>query len=388
MKVYNATNVYEAAVKRMVDVYNAGHRVIVAFSAGKDSTAAMEITIEAATLTGRLPVEVWMQDEEIMYPGTYEYAERVANRKEVLFHWLVCGEPGLNVFNRKDPYYWVFDWLLKPEQWMREPPAISRRTTEQDIYNVVNPEAFPPPEGKMLAVTMGVRASESRKRNIIIHRSGGAISGMAKLKGSKIDRSNEIHVRPIYDWTTKDVWLAVKEKNWDYNEAYNVMTRFAIPRDRQRIAPVTMTPHGIPLLQMASKAWPDWFDRLAIRLPGVRLAAMYGRQVLRPIRHQNETWEQAYQRICIDEAPAWISKRAEQYREIAVTRHGKHSSEPIMEIAPCPTCANGKMSWERMTNHMYFGDPFLLETDEQALGYLEPEDMRPGTGTWSGKPVF
>lgn len=244
----------------------------------------------------------------------------------------------------------------------------------------MNPVDFPPPAGKNLAVVMGVRGSESRKRNMIIHMSGGAMSG-SKVK-------NEVHFRPIYDWTTKDVWLAVKEKGWDYNSAYDTMTRFGFKRERQRIAPPTMTTHGIDLLQMAFKAWPSWADRLAERLPGVRLAAKYGRRALQPVRRNNETWEEAYQRLNIDDAPEWIKPRAEQYREVSLRGHAKHSNEPIMEVIACPTCLMGKMSWERMTSDMYLGDPFLLETGVMELGYVEPEFFRTGSGVWGGKPIW
>ena len=48
----------------------------------------------------------------------------------------------------------------------------------------------------------------------------------------------------------------------------------------------------------------------------------------------------------------------------------------------------GRMSWQKLTENMYFGDPFLLNTDYEALGYLEPEDMRPGTGRFDGKPTM
>lgn len=385
MKAYNSTNVYDAAIQRTVEVYKQGHRVVVAFSAGKDSTVALEIAIEAARIAGCLPVEVWMQDEEIMFPGTYEYAERVYNRKEVNFHWFVCHEPSFNIFNRAVPYYWVFDNLLKPEQWMRTPPPYAKLSDHQDIYNVVNPESFPPPPGKFLYVLMGVRASESRRRNMMIHTIGGAISGTTKAKNSDLDRSLEMHIRPIYDWSTKDVWLAIKEKGWDYNTAYDVFTRFGIPMERQRIAPVTMTIEGIDKVQMSAKAWPDWFDRLAVRLPGVRLGALYGRQAVVPYRHSKDTWKQTYQRVCIDEAPEWIAERAIKYRDLSVERHAKHSTEPILETKACPMCSMGRISWSKMTYNMYNGDPFILSTTETALGQVEPEFFRPGAGTWDKK---
>lgn len=48
----------------------------------------------------------------------------------------------------------------------------------------------------------------------------------------------------------------------------------------------------------------------------------------------------------------------------------------------------GKVSWERMTSDLYFGDPFLLDTGVMELGYVEPEYFRPGSGVWDGKPIW
>jgi len=73
-----ASNVLEASVQRMVKVYEEGHRVVVSFSGGKDSGTILEVCILAARRTGNLPVDVLMRDEEIMLPGTFEYAERTA----------------------------------------------------------------------------------------------------------------------------------------------------------------------------------------------------------------------------------------------------------------------------------------------------------------------
>jgi predicted phosphoadenosine phosphosulfate sulfurtransferase len=330
MKLFSSTNVYEASLKRLVDAYKAGDRMVVAFSAGKDSTVVLEMAIAAARITGNLPVEVWMRDEEIMLPGTYEYAERVASRPEVKMHWLISGQASVNIFNRKNPYYWVFDPLLDPSQWMRTPPPYAKWVDQLSLYNVVNPASFPPPEGHYLVVIMGVRGSESRRRNMLIHQSGGAWSGFTGQGAAGKGRDLEKHFRPIYDWNTSDVWRAIKEFQWDYNDAYNAMTRFGMRASAQRIAPIAMTTHGIPMLALASKAWPNWFEKLNERLPGVRLAALYGKRAIEPVRKQAESWEQAYQRLNIDEAPDWIKPRADisplphlQLRQCVVEAHDR-----------------------------------------------------------------
>ena len=103
-----ATDVWTLAVQRMEAIYSAGHRVVISFSAGKDSGVCLEVCRVAAKATKRLPLEVVMRDDEIMLPGTFEYAERVAAQPDVDFHWLVANQPVINIFNRENPYFWVF----------------------------------------------------------------------------------------------------------------------------------------------------------------------------------------------------------------------------------------------------------------------------------------
>lgn len=119
----------------------------------------------------------------------------------------------------------------------------------------------------------------------------------------------------------------------------------------------------------------------------MRLGALYGKTALKPIRKMNENWEDAYQRLCIDTAPAWIAERAKLYRELCIKQHSAHSNLPILELSACPTCSLGRMSWKAMTENMYLGDPFLQMTSCDSLGYVEPEVFRPGAGSWDGKPL-
>ena len=183
-------SVFEAGLDRFIKMYKEGHRVVIAFSAGKDSGVCLELAILAARETGRLPVEVVMRDEEIMLPGTFEYAERTAERPEVDFNWIIANQPIINIFNRREPYFWVFDPLLSPDEWVRKPPKIARHIKEQNIEALINREQYPPDEGKTLIVALGLRCSES------INRKAGLISSGSYLTKLK---EGQRRYRPIYD---------------------------------------------------------------------------------------------------------------------------------------------------------------------------------------------
>src|ERR1700759_1638501 len=99
-----------------------------------------------------------------MLPGSYEYAERVAQRPEVNMHWLVAHQPILNLYNRVQPYWWVFDTALRPDQWVRQPPSSAYEIPELHIEGMTVPSRFPVQAGQRLIAVMGLRVQESRGR--------------------------------------------------------------------------------------------------------------------------------------------------------------------------------------------------------------------------------
>lgn len=370
--------VFDEAIERMKRVFEDGHRVVVAFSGGKDSTVTLETTLIAAAEVGRLPVDVIMRDEEIMLPGTFEYAARVADRANVNFHWIYACQPVINVFNRENPYFWVFDPLLEPDEWVRKPPTTAYRIPDLNIQRIVIKERFPPVEGKDLFVAMGVRADESAIRKVSVASAGGHLT-LPNKHGTR-------HCRPIYDFTDGDVWKAIGENKWDYNNAYDVMARTGLKRRDMRIAPPSQNPMQVPIIQMASQAWPSWFDKVCKRLPGFRSVANYGAKVLTPSRGNEETWEQTYKRACIDRAPAWISARASETAGHMRLMHSRHATGEFPQVEQCLKCQPGMGSWRALTRVMFLGDPFAMKCPW--LKYVEPEFFRPGAGIWGGKPSF
>lgn len=352
------TTVFDQAIDRMIPLYRDGHRVVVSFSGGKDSTCVLNVCLIAAAITGRLPVEVVLCDEEIAYPGTYEYAERVAARPDVAFTWLVINNLALiNCFNRENPYWWVFDDALRPDQWVRSPPThlphcnVTRiGDDDADLAQMTTIERFPPAPGKNLYAVIGLRVQESKGRLFGLYSSGGYLTKAPNEYGT-------ILCRPIYDWNDGDVWKAINDNGWDYAKCYDTFMSMGIPRMALRIAPPTENPRAMDQLGVAAKAWPAWFDKVCERIPGARTGAQYGKRAVTPQRHPGETWEQAYQRECVDEAPAWIADRARRTAVKYVKGHARHATTPLPEVTPCQTCTGALGSWRKLAMSMYLGDP-------------------------------
>ena len=375
-----ASNVFEAAVERMTAVYAEGHRVVVSFSGGKDSGICLEVCVLAARATGRLPVEVVMRDDEIMLPGTFEYAERLTQREDLRFRWVVARQPIVNIFNRERPYFWAFDPEVSPEEWVRTFPPFAEEIPHYNIQFIACPEYYPPRAGKLLVVVVGLRVDESQRRALGLHSSG---QHLTRIKGGMR------YARPIYDWRSGDVWKAIHEHGWDYNRAYDSMSKLGVSPTRLRIAPPTMSAASVHELGIAAKAWPQWFDRVCQRLPGVRTAARFGRRAVEPQRRLGETWKQCFERTCLEEAPEWIRDRAARAYAAIMHMHRKHSVQDLPETVTCDGCrVHWLASYRVLAKVLYTGDPLSLKADALKLGYVEPEFFRPGSGVWGGTPTW
>ena len=376
-------NVMKEAYERVLKLYKSQHRIVCSFSAGKDSGIALELCIMAAGETGRLPVDVMMRDEEIMVPGTFEYAHRVYKRPEVNFRWFIQYQPVNNIFNRREPYFWVFDKLIPPNKWVRQPPKFAIIRTGNHINKLVNAKYFPvdTEAGEKIINVMGLRASESRNRFL------GMMSAKSYITGGV--KREVWGCWPIYDWKTGDVWKAMKEMEWDYNTAYDGFCRMKLPASVQRVAPPTLIYASVRQLQAAQKLWPRWFDIICERLPGVRSGVQFGYWAVTPHRRLGENWKQCYYRECLgkdSDTPKWIIDRSQVFMDTILRKHKRHSSAPLPQDGRCPLCHTGNASWLELTMTMYAGDPFCL--GQQIVGYMEPEFFRPGAGVWGGSPAF
>lgn len=375
-KRYLFRSVMAAAYERMLWVYKKDYlRPIVAFSGGKDSGVVLELAVMAATETGRLPVEVAFCDEEALFPGTEEYLLRTAERPEIKFHWLLLTYPQVNIYNRDEPYWWLFDDRLSPDQWVRVFPKWARWVPEVEIATAVNYYTFPDVEyqnGQRICKILGIRSGESRNRLLAVY----------SARSFWVWKNQAVQVWPIYDWNAGDVWKAVKEFGWDYNRVYDDWTRMRVKAHHQKVAPPAMMPSSFRLLRAASYLWPRWFDKLCERLPGVREGVRFGNAFLSPRRRLNETWEQAYHRLVLGpDNPQWIRERGEIVMKEVLRRHAKHSKEPFPDGSDgCPVCAVTLSSWAKLTDSMFMGDPFCYR--QKIVGLVEPEYFRPGYGTW------
>lgn len=261
--------------RRIARLFDEFDEVSVMFSGGKDSTVALNLTLEEAERRNRLPLDVVFYDEEALPPETIEYCERVARDPRLTLRWYCLPIQHRNACSRKAPYW---------HPWAPEDQPLWCRTLPSGALTVLSGfkrQAIPqcneliyPDRSKRTAVVMGIRASESlrRYRSVAQRVEDNWISPDPNCPHVSL-------VKPIYDWLTADVWTAPAVFGWDYNTTYDVLSRLGISPNDQRVCP----PYGEePLrgLWMYAQGWPELWERMTRRVPGARTAARYSRSPL------------------------------------------------------------------------------------------------------------
>ena len=268
-------NVCELGLERVRRAYELCDHVAVSFSGGKDSTVCLQLALQVARDRNRLPLDVFFFDEEAIHPETVEYMRRVSQREDVTLRWLCLPVQHRNACSRKSPYW--YPWAPEDrEKWCRElpPEAITEVPgfARQPIPEL-NGLLFSPALGRV-AVIVGLRAAESLRRyRVVAHR-------VADNYISQDSHAPHVSlIKPIYDWSTADVWTAPKLFGWDYNRTYDVFQLAGVSRHDQRVCP----PFGEePLrgLYQYALCWPELWDKMVESVPGANTAARYSRSLL------------------------------------------------------------------------------------------------------------
>jgi len=331
-------SVYELGLERMHYIFKNHDQVHISFSGGKDSTVVLNLALQTARELKMLPLNVFFWDEEAIPPQTQEYVERVRKVKDVKLRWLCVETMQRNSCSRKEPYWYTWDKTC-PELWCSQPSKYADRdkTFPRTPIPESNPWMFPNKKEK-IAVVLGLRADESLRRLRVILMQSKSKNKLGYLSVDHSAKKTYPHIMrayPIYDWTTKDVWVAPRKWDWDYNRAYNIMAAAGISPHRQRCAP----PYALePLrgLYQFAICWPELWDKMCRRVPGANTAARYGRSMLYGYSREFKppegmSWMEAIDHYCSTHAPE-IAKSSRERIEQMIELHKQKTNDPIPDL--------------------------------------------------------
>lgn len=345
-------DVWTLAVERMKYVFQSFDTVCVSCSGGKDSTAAMQVCLEAARAVGKLPLHVYFVDEEVIPPDVDEYMLRLRANPDIELHWICVPLVYFNNSDSEDKWY-TWDPAMR-EKWVKPIPQ----------YAITDIPGYDPEKSRLgashvvsimmrdlpgrVALVLGIRAGESLTRyrsvsrkeheNYIVRAQYGD-----NLGGLAVKNTNMWKVYPIYDWSDEDVWTAPQVFGWDYCKAYDKMSMAGLATHDQRISP-PFGSYSARSLWTWHECWPEMWDVVMERVKGVHASAMYaksslyGKAGLRNVRKPNDmTWEE-YIRYTVNkindpDLKKIMSKQVNMY----IRAHYRLSGGmPILPYAPHP----------------------------------------------------
>lgn len=306
-KNYIDQNVYDATNKRLEFIFNEFDNVMISFSGGKDSGVLLNLSYEYAkkhNMTDKLAL--YTMDYEAGYHHSDEYIERVFNSYDEIKrkYWLclpISAECSVSMSQK----YWIPWDKDKEDIWVKQMPNneyvvnednapfdFAKGTYGKEVRYQFN-EWFAETYGKT-AVLIGLRADES------LSRQGTITSQHRKMmyknkKYSKTINDHNCNFYPIYDWRTRDIWIANCKFGWDYNKTYDLMYDAGLSIDQMRLAsPFRSTAQDSLKLYRALE--PDTWGKMISRVNGVNFMAIYGgtsvtgyKSVTKP---DNLTWKE------------------------------------------------------------------------------------------------
>jgi len=302
-KIHMSENVHTAALKRLDTVFTNFKKVYVSFSGGKDSSILLHLALAKAKEHGRLPLDVLFIDLEGQYKCTIDHVIEMISHEEIRAHWVCLPLHLRNAVSQINPYWLCWD-SAKKDMWIRDmpdhPAVISdpaffpffRQGMEFEEFIVDYAEWFA--DGEPAACLVGIRTEESLNRY-------RTIKSMRKARFEEYNWSTQFtdHVYnfyPIYDWRTRDIWIANGKFNYAYNRLYDLMYMAGVPMRLMRIC----QPYGDNQrkgLYLFKILEPETWARVVARVEGANFGNRYSsnpalgnRKVLLPPGHTYKSY--------------------------------------------------------------------------------------------------
>lgn len=346
---------YELAKIRIAHAFDIFDEITVSFSGGKDSTAVLELALEEAEKRKRLPLRVIFYDEEAIPFQTVDYVERRRQDPRINLEWYCLPLELRNACSQDHPFW--YSWAPEDkDKWVR--PLPKGAITSHPLLDKLEikdrpgwPEFVPALANKngSTGFMLGIRADES-------------LSRFWQVAGREIDNyiinfaPGVAKILPIYDFRTEDVWTAPAKFGWDYNRAYDLMEMLGVSPPSQRCAP----PFGEePLrgLWIFAQAFPEIWDKMLYRAPGVAAAARYAHTELygfggKIVKPSGVKWS-TFIYETLKEHPDSVRKSTVTSVKNMIRKHVTKVNTPIVENARHPETG---ISWQAIASIAIRGD--------------------------------
>jgi predicted phosphoadenosine phosphosulfate sulfurtransferase len=280
-KIRLEDDVYKASIERINYTFDNFKKIYLSFSAGKDSTVMLHLTMQEAKKRNQ-KIGLLIVDLEGQYKFTIEHIEAcIEEYKDYIELYWVCLPLHLrNAVSVYEPFWLCWD-DEKKDDWIR--PLPSKGINDMNYFPFFRKgmefEEFVPEfgewysKGELTACLVGIRADESLNRYRTIS-SNTKVSFNSKQWTTKVT-DNVYNVYPIYDWQTQDIWIYhAKNQDKRYNRLYELMHKAGLTISQQRIC----QPYGDDQrrgLWLFHLIEPETWAKVVVRVNGANSGALY-----------------------------------------------------------------------------------------------------------------
>ena len=213
-KGYIDNDVYNEAKKRIRRIITAFDSIVVCFSGGKDSLAALHLCQEVYDEMGiTKKLSVIFRDEELIPDDVINFVLEVRNSGKYNFRYYAIPLQGDKFILGKTYKYVQWD---RDRKWLRQPPEFAI-TLPPDQYRVYDQYSLICKEEKgRVALITGIRADESLTR---------FRACVNKQNENYINATKDPRIsicKPLYDWTENDIFLYFYKKKIKYCPIYDI----------------------------------------------------------------------------------------------------------------------------------------------------------------------
>ncbi|MBQ8465182.1 MAG: DUF3440 domain-containing protein [Alphaproteobacteria bacterium] len=354
MKKYLDINVYEATQQRLKYIFDNFENIYVSFSGGKDSGLLLNLVLDYKHRHNiQKKIGVFHQDFEAQYQATTDYVEKMFldNLDDIDPYW-VCIPQGSRCAVSNFQMYW-YPWDDQKEaDWVRPMPKhpfiinlqnhkfdfYKYKMAQEDFYMEFGKWYSRQHTGKTICL-LGIRTDESLNRYRAY--ATNQKHTLSKNKWHPKIWNNFYHAYPLYDWTTKDIWIAYGKFGFEYNKIYDLFYKAGLSIHQMRVA----SPYHESAkahLNLYRVLDPQTWIKVVARVQGANFGAIYGNsKVLGNKRFDlppGHTWR-SYVKFLLATLPDEIRKNYIEKFKTSIRFWWKHggvvADDAIKELEAC-----------------------------------------------------